>query len=108
MSENEGISSLALNSSEVKCDDRSRRFSVSKNNFQTYYEHFSITISSELLMSETLVPTFFLEFFFTKEKASCKAATESRETVRRESPLADLFILQTIFFPGGEGQNLPK
>ena len=48
-------------------------------------------------MSETLVPTFFLEFFFTKEKASCKAATESRETVRRESPLAVLFILQTIF-----------
>ena len=94
MSENKGISSLAL--------------SLAEKNFQTYYEHFLITISSELLMSETLVPTFFLEFFFTKEKASCKAATESRETVRRESPLAVLFILQTIFFPGGEGQNLPK
>ena len=31
--------------------------------FQTYYEHFSITISSELLMSETLVSDVFLGIF---------------------------------------------
>ena len=52
--------------------------------------------------------TFFLEFFFGKERASRKAATESREKVRRESPLAVSFNLQTIFLPGGERQNLPK
>ena len=46
MSKNQGISSLAL--------------SLAEKHFQTYYEHFSITISSELLMSETLVSDIFL------------------------------------------------
>ena len=49
MSENKGISSLAL--------------SLAEKNFQTYYEHFLITISSELLMSETLVSDVFLGIF---------------------------------------------
>ena len=52
----------------------------------------SITISSELLMSETLVSDVFLGILFTKERASRKATTESRGTVRRESPLAVSFI----------------
>ena len=50
-------------------------------------------------MSETLVSDVFLGILFTKERASRKATTQSRGTVRRESPLAVSFILQTIFFP---------
>ena len=55
MSKNEGISPLAL--------------SLAEKYFQTYYEHFLITISSELLMSETLVPNVFLGIFLHKRES---------------------------------------